>query len=75
MRVAPEVVRQFEAGPDGLELIAVGGPKPEGGDGVLAESPWRVTEPQVDGESERLTAPGGTPIVRLRARANAASER
>ena len=40
VRVAPEVVRQFEAGPDGLELIAVGGPKPEGGDGVLAETPW-----------------------------------
>ena len=40
VRVAPEVVRQFEAGPDGLELIAVGGPKPEGGDGMLAETPW-----------------------------------
>ena len=40
VRVAPEVVRAFEAGPDGLELIAVGGPKPEGGDGVLSESPW-----------------------------------
>jgi quercetin dioxygenase-like cupin family protein len=40
IRVAPEVVRQFEAGPDGLELIAVGGPKPEGGDGVLSDSPW-----------------------------------
>ena len=39
VRVAPEVVRQFEAGPNGLELIAVGGPKPEGGDGVRAESP------------------------------------
>jgi uncharacterized cupin superfamily protein len=26
VRVAPEVVRAFEAGPDGLELIAVGGP-------------------------------------------------
>ena len=38
IRVAPEVVRAFEAGPDGLELIAVGGPKPEGGDGVRAES-------------------------------------
>ena len=25
IRVAPEVVRAFEAGPDGLELIAVGG--------------------------------------------------
>jgi mannose-6-phosphate isomerase-like protein (cupin superfamily) len=40
IRVAPEVVRAFEAGPDGLEIIAVGGPKPEGGDGVVSESPW-----------------------------------
>jgi quercetin dioxygenase-like cupin family protein len=40
IRVAPPVVRAFEAGPDGLDLIAVGGPKPEGGDGVLSEAPW-----------------------------------
>ena len=40
VRVAPEVVRGFEAGPGGLELIAVGGPKPEGGDGVRSDSPW-----------------------------------
>lgn len=40
VRVAPEVVRGFEAGPDGLELIAVGGPKPEAGDGVPSDSPW-----------------------------------
>ena len=40
IRVAPAVVRSFEAGPDGLELIAVGGPKPEGGDGVQADAPW-----------------------------------
>jgi quercetin dioxygenase-like cupin family protein len=40
VRVGPDVVRAFEAGPDGLELIAVGGPKPEGGDGVLSDSPW-----------------------------------
>jgi quercetin dioxygenase-like cupin family protein len=40
VRVAPEVVRAFEAGPDGLELIAVGGPKPEGGDGVSSDAPW-----------------------------------
>ena len=40
VRVAPEVVRGFEAGPDGLELIAVGGPKPEGGDGVSSDRPW-----------------------------------
>jgi mannose-6-phosphate isomerase-like protein (cupin superfamily) len=37
VRVAPEAVRAFEAGPDGLELVAVGGPKPEGGDGELVE--------------------------------------
>ena len=40
IRVAPEVVRSFESGPDGLDLIAVGGPKPEGGDGVPSETPW-----------------------------------
>jgi len=40
IRVAPEVVRAFEGGPDGLELIAVGGPKPDGGDGVRSDSPW-----------------------------------
>jgi mannose-6-phosphate isomerase-like protein (cupin superfamily) len=40
VRVAPEVVRAFEAGPDGLEVIAVGGPKPEGGDGETAPAEW-----------------------------------
>ena len=40
VRVAPEVVRAFEAGPEGLDLIAVGGPKPEGGDGVAGEAAW-----------------------------------
>jgi quercetin dioxygenase-like cupin family protein len=40
LRVAPEVVRAFEAGPDGLELIAIGGPKPEDGDGVMGEAAW-----------------------------------
>ena len=40
VRVAPEVVRGFEAGPEGLEVIAVGGPKPEEGDGVRSDSPW-----------------------------------
>jgi quercetin dioxygenase-like cupin family protein len=40
IRVAPEVIRAFEAGPDGLDLIAVGGSKPEGGDGVPSDSPW-----------------------------------
>jgi mannose-6-phosphate isomerase-like protein (cupin superfamily) len=40
LRVAPEVVRAFEAGPDGLDIIAVGGPKPPEGDGVRAEASW-----------------------------------
>ena len=40
VRVAPQVVRAFEAGPDGLDMIAVGGPKPEGGDGVSGTASW-----------------------------------
>jgi quercetin dioxygenase-like cupin family protein len=40
VRVAPEVVRAFEAGPDGLDIIAVGGPKPAEGDGVLGAANW-----------------------------------
>jgi quercetin dioxygenase-like cupin family protein len=37
VRVAPPVVRGFEGGPDGLELIAIGADRPEGGDGVRVE--------------------------------------
>lgn len=40
LRVAPEVGRTFEGGGDGLELIAIGGPKPEGGDGERVELVW-----------------------------------
>jgi quercetin dioxygenase-like cupin family protein len=40
VRVAPEVVRAFEAGPNGMDVIAIGGPKPEGGDGELASADW-----------------------------------
>jgi mannose-6-phosphate isomerase-like protein (cupin superfamily) len=40
VRVAATTVRAFEAGSDGLELIAVGGPKPEGGDGEPVEVTW-----------------------------------
>jgi mannose-6-phosphate isomerase-like protein (cupin superfamily) len=40
VRVAPEVTRAFEAGPEGLDVIAVGGPKPEGGDGVTGTAAW-----------------------------------
>jgi hypothetical protein len=38
--VAPEVVRAFEAGPDGMEVVAIGGPKPEEGDGEMTDDPW-----------------------------------
>jgi uncharacterized cupin superfamily protein len=34
VRMSPSVVRALEAGEDGLELIAVGSDRPEGGDGV-----------------------------------------
>ena len=40
VRVAPQVVRAFGAGPEGLELIAIGGPRPEGGDGEMLEVTW-----------------------------------
>ena len=34
IRVSPSTVRALEAGGDGLEVIAVGSDRPEGGDGV-----------------------------------------
>jgi uncharacterized cupin superfamily protein len=40
VRVAPEVVRAFAAGPDGMDIVAVGGPKPEGGDGETEAAAW-----------------------------------
>jgi quercetin dioxygenase-like cupin family protein len=40
LRVAPPVVRSFEAGPDGLELIAIGSDRPEGGDGEMIPDHW-----------------------------------
>jgi mannose-6-phosphate isomerase-like protein (cupin superfamily) len=40
IRVAPSTVRAFEAGEEGLELIAVGADRPEGGDGVAADATW-----------------------------------
>jgi mannose-6-phosphate isomerase-like protein (cupin superfamily) len=42
VRVAPEVMRGIQAGPDGLELIVVGGPRPEEGDGELDPDWWPV---------------------------------
>jgi quercetin dioxygenase-like cupin family protein len=40
IRVSPPVVRSFEGGPDGLELIAIGSDRPEGGDGEAVEGHW-----------------------------------
>ena len=40
VRVAPEVARAFEGGPDGLELIAIGTDRPEGGDAEMLEGFW-----------------------------------
>jgi quercetin dioxygenase-like cupin family protein len=40
VRVEPDVVRAFAAGPNGMEIVAVGGPKPEGGDGEQAPIEW-----------------------------------
>jgi mannose-6-phosphate isomerase-like protein (cupin superfamily) len=40
VRVAPTVPRGFEAGPEGLELISVGGTRPDDGDGSLVEDHW-----------------------------------
>lgn len=40
VRIAPATIRAIEAGDDGLELIAVGSARPEGGDGIPASSAW-----------------------------------
>jgi mannose-6-phosphate isomerase-like protein (cupin superfamily) len=40
VRVAPQVVRGFEGGPQGLEIIAIGADRPEGGDGELVRDWW-----------------------------------
>ena len=40
VRLSPPVVRAVEAGDDGLELLAIGSDRPEGGDGVTAPVAW-----------------------------------
>jgi uncharacterized cupin superfamily protein len=40
VRVSPTTVRAFEAGDEGLEFIAVGSDRPEGGDGEAADVDW-----------------------------------
>lgn len=40
VRVAPSTVCAFEGGPDGLEYVAVGSDRPEGGDGERIDNWW-----------------------------------
>lgn len=40
LRVAPAVFRSFAAGPEGLDLICIGGRKPEGSDTERRPDPW-----------------------------------
>jgi quercetin dioxygenase-like cupin family protein len=40
VRVAPQVPRAFQAGPDGLEMIAIGSDRPEGGDAEMLPEFW-----------------------------------
>ena len=40
VRISPATIRAVEAGENGLELIAVGSDRPEGGDGVPADTAW-----------------------------------
>jgi mannose-6-phosphate isomerase-like protein (cupin superfamily) len=40
VRVGPAAVRAIEAGPDGIEFVAVGSDRPEGGDGHQVPVEW-----------------------------------
>jgi quercetin dioxygenase-like cupin family protein len=40
IRVAPETMRAFEAGPDGIELLAFGAPVAEESDGEIVPGWW-----------------------------------
>ena len=40
VRVSPPVVRAFEGGPQGMELIIAANDRPEGGDGARVEDFW-----------------------------------
>jgi mannose-6-phosphate isomerase-like protein (cupin superfamily) len=40
LRVAPSVIRSFEAGPEGMDVICIGGRKPEDGDTERFDDPW-----------------------------------
>lgn len=43
LRVAPAVLRSFEGGKDGLDLVCVGGRKPSGGDTERVAGFWPKT--------------------------------
>jgi quercetin dioxygenase-like cupin family protein len=40
LRVAPGTFRGFAAGPDGLDLLAIGSDRPDGGDGEHTGEDW-----------------------------------
>lgn len=40
VRVSPTTLRALEAGDDGLEFIAIGSDRPEGGDGESVRADW-----------------------------------
>ena len=40
VRVSPTAIRAFEGGPEGLALIAIGGTRPQDGDGVPVPDWW-----------------------------------
>jgi mannose-6-phosphate isomerase-like protein (cupin superfamily) len=42
VRVSPSVVRAFEGGPEGMELIVAGNDRPEGGDGNRVDDFWPI---------------------------------
>jgi quercetin dioxygenase-like cupin family protein len=41
LRVAPSVIRSFEAGPDGMDVICIGGQRPVGGDNEGFPDFWK----------------------------------
>ena len=40
IRVSPNVARAFEGGPEGIEIVAIGADRPEGGDGEMIPDFW-----------------------------------
>jgi uncharacterized cupin superfamily protein len=44
VRVAPATFRALEGGPHGLEFIAIGADRPEGGDGLRTPEGWWPTD-------------------------------